>query len=86
MMPTTRSRLYYTDRANHFFEDYLKRQAYIDDQEKRALEKYRNEGAASYALKHDDGFWQYREACVLRDRDMAVVTMSALMALIAGGT
>jgi hypothetical protein len=84
-MPTSRSRLYYTDRADHFFEDYLKRQEYIDRMEKDALDTFKNEGSASYALKHNDRYWQYREACDLRDRDMAVVTMSALMALIAKG-
>lgn len=82
---TTRPRSFYADRADHYFEDYLRRQAYIEKVEDEVAKAFpRNEGAASYALKNDVKYWQYREACTLRDRDMAIVTMSALMAQLAG--
>lgn len=80
----SRSKQYYLDLVDHYFEDYLRRQAYIDKVENDVAEAFpRNEGAASYALKHDDRYWQYREACTLRDRDMAIVTMATGMAQLA---
>lgn len=84
MPNTSRPRSWYIDRADKYFEKYLKRQEWIEKQEEAALEAHsNNSGAASDALKRSDKYWQYREACALRDRDERIVQTSALMALIA---
>lgn len=81
-MPTSRQRSWYVARANEYYEKYLKRQEWIEEVERAALETYDNAGTASDELKRSSKYWQYREACALRDRDERIVQTAALMALI----